>query len=171
MSDESDDFEAIANIEFVTAPQMIALVLFIEVIVQTFALIVQPTSWWTWQLLGFIAATNLGAVILAVFAQRSADRIGAVYKRVFTPDFYQTVSAMSDVRRRLVEQAEADDSDFDTDAIAPEIYQAVREYFETKQLHEATPTPDLDVPYISPEEVSFINDEALFTEGDDASNS
>ena len=80
MSDESDDFEAIATIEFVTAPQMIALVLFIEVIVQTFALLVQPTAWWTWQLLGFIAATNLGAVILAVFAQRSADRIGAALK-------------------------------------------------------------------------------------------
>ena len=33
VSDEQDDFEAIANIEFVTAPQMVALVLFIEVIV------------------------------------------------------------------------------------------------------------------------------------------
>ena len=162
MSDEQDDFETIANIEFVTAPQMIALVLFIEIIVQTFALIVQPTAWWTWQLLGFIAATNLGAVVLAVFAQRSADRIGEVYKRVFTPDFYKTVSAMSDIRRELIEQSESDDSDFDTDKIVPEIYHAVREYFETKQLHEATPTPDVDVPYISPEEVSFMSDEELF---------
>ena len=156
-----DDFEAIANIEFVTAPQMIALVLFIEIIVQTFALVVQPTAWWTWQLLGFIAATNLGAVVLAVFAQRSADRIGEVYKRVLL-DFYETVSAMSEVRRSLIEQAEADDSDFDTDAIAPEFYQAVRQYFETKQLHEETPTPEVDVPYISPEEVSFMSDEELF---------
>ena len=55
-----------------------------------------------------------------------------------------------------------DDSDFDTDKIVPEIYQAVREYFETKQLHEATPTPDVYVPYISPEEVSFMSDEELF---------
>ena len=162
MSDEQDDFEAIANIEFVTAPQMVALVLFIEVIVQTFALVVQPTAWWTWQLLGFIAATNLGAVVLAVFAQRSADRISAVYRRVFTPDFYETVSAMSAVRRSLVEQAEADDSDFDVDTIAPEMYQAVRQYFETKQLHDETPTPDVDVPYISPEEGSFMSDEELF---------
>ena len=101
----------------------------------------QPTAWWTWQLLGFIAATNLGAVVLAVFAQRSADRISEVYKRVFTPDFYETVSAMSEVRRSLVEQAEADDSDFNADTIAPEIYQAVRQYLETKQLHDETPTP------------------------------
>ena len=69
---------------------------------------------------------------------------------------------MSEVRRSLIEQAEADDSDFDTDAIAPEFYQAVRQYFETKQLHEETPTPDVDVPYISPEEVSFMSDEELF---------
>ena len=100
--------------------------------------------------------------MLAVFAQRSADRISAVYRRVFTPDFYETVSAMSPVRRSLVEQAEADDSDFNADMIAPEIYQAVRQYLETKQLHDETPTPEVDVPYISPEEVSFMSDEELF---------
>ena len=37
-----------------------------------------------------------------------------------------------------------------------------RDYFKTKHLHENTPTPDIDVPYVSPEEVSFINEEELF---------
>ena len=157
-----NDFESMIDLEFVSAKQMVIICLSIEIVVQIFALAVQPTAWWTWQLLGFIAATNLGAVVLAIFAQRSADKIGAVYRRVFTSDFYETVAAMSDIRRTMVEQAENDDTDFDTDDIAPEIYQPVRDYFKTKQLHENTPTPDIDVPYVSPEEVSFINEEELF---------
>ena len=157
-----NDFESMIDLEFVSAKQMVIICLSIEIVVQIFALAVQPTAWWTWQLLGFIAATNLGAVVLAIFAQRSADKIGAVYRRVFTSDFYETVAAMSDIRRTMVEQAENDDTDFDTDDIAPEIYQTVRDYFKTKQLHENTPTPDIDVPYVSPEEVSFINEEELF---------
>jgi hypothetical protein len=83
---------------------------------------------------------------------------------VFTSDFYETVTAMSAIRKSMVSEAEKDDSDFDPDTIAPEIYQAVRDYFETKQLHEQTPTPDVDVPYISPEEVSFISDDELFVD-------
>jgi len=157
-----NDFESMIDLDFVSAKQMVIICLSIEIVVQIFALAVQPTAWWTWQLLGFIAATNLGAVVLAIFAQRSADKIGAVYRRVFTSDFYETVAAMSDIRRTMVEQAENDDTDFDTDDIAPEIYQTVRDYFKTKQLHENTPTPDIDVPYVSPEEVSFINEEELF---------
>ena len=157
-----DDFEIMTELDFVSAKQMFVIVLIIEIVVQMFAIIVQPTAWWTWQLLGFIAATNLGAVVLAIFAQRSADKIGAVYRRVFTSDFYETVFAMSDIRRTIIEQAEKDDTDFDTDIIAPELYQTVRDYFKTKQLHENTPTPDIDVPYVSPEEVSFINEEELF---------
>jgi hypothetical protein len=161
---QDNDFESMTKLEFVSARQMIAICLSIEIVVQIFALMVQPTAWWTWQLLGFIAATNLGAVVLAIFAQRSADKIGAVYRRVFTSDFYETVTAMSAIRKSMVSEAEKDDSDFDPDTIAPEIYQAVRDYFETKQLHEQTPTPDVDVPYISPEEVSFISDNELFVD-------
>lgn len=159
---KDNDFESMTKLEFVSARQMIAICLSIEIVVQIFALMVQPTAWWTWQLLGFIAATNLGAVVLAIFAQRSADKIGAVYRRVFTSDFYETVTAMSAIRKSMVLEAEKDNSDFDPDTIAPEVYQAVRDYFETKQLHEQTPTPDVEVPYISPEEVSFINDDELF---------
>lgn len=97
---QNNDFESMTKLEFVSARQMIAICLSIEIVVQIFALMVQPTAWWTWQLLGFIAATNLGAVVLAIFAQRSADKIGAVYRRVFTSDFYETVTAMSAIRKK-----------------------------------------------------------------------
>ena len=159
---EEEDFAAITNLEFVTAKQMVAICLFIEVIVQSIALIVEPTAWWTWQLLGFIAATNLGAVILAIFAQRSADKISGVYRRVFTPEFYETVTALSEFRMAVIQEAERDGQTVNQSDIAPEVYAVVKDYFNSKQIHEATPTPDVEVPYISPEEVSFINDEELF---------
>ena len=59
-----DDFTTLTELNFVTAPKMILICLLIELVVQTFALVVKPTAWWTWQLLGFIVATNLGAVVL-----------------------------------------------------------------------------------------------------------
>lgn len=67
---EEADWERLADPQMISAKYMIMLALFIEVVVQTFALVVQPTAWWTWQLLGFITATNLAAVILAIMAQK-----------------------------------------------------------------------------------------------------
>ena len=58
------DWERLSDPQMISARNMILLALFIEVVVQTFALLVSPTAWWTWQLLGFITATNLAAVIL-----------------------------------------------------------------------------------------------------------
>ena len=71
------DWERLADPQMISARYMVMLAVFIEIIVQTFALIVQPTAWWTWQLLGFITATNLAAVILAIMAQKTANDIGA----------------------------------------------------------------------------------------------
>ena len=70
---------------------MVFLAVTVEIIIQTFALLIHPTEWWTWQLLGFITATNLAAVIMAIFAQKSADNIGKAYRKIFTADFYYTV--------------------------------------------------------------------------------
>lgn len=159
-----DDFLELADRDFITATQMILICLFIEIIVQAIALLVSPTIWWTWQLLGFIAATNLGAVILAVFAQRSADRIGDVYRRVFTPEFYETVQMVSKFRTVVLTEAEKDDNTIDEEIseMGTEIYSAVKSYLETKKMHEETPTPELTVPYISTEEANYLRDDELF---------
>ena len=45
------DWERLADPQMISARYMVMLAVFIEIIVQTFALIVQPTAWWTWQLL------------------------------------------------------------------------------------------------------------------------
>ena len=163
---DTEDFAAISDLGFISAKQMLAICLFIEIIVQSFALVVQPTSWWTWQLLGFIAATNLGAVILAIFAQRSADKISAVYKRIFTTDFYQTVKMVSDFRAIVISEAEKDGNTLEDelDIIGPEIYTTMKLYLKTKQEHEQIETPEVEVPYISSEEATFLNDDELFVD-------
>ncbi len=45
---EEADWERLADPQMISARYMIMLALFIEVVVQTFALVVQPTAWWTW---------------------------------------------------------------------------------------------------------------------------
>jgi hypothetical protein len=49
--DEMKEFTDLAEANFITAKGMIIIALTVEIIVQTFALIVHPTDWWTWQLL------------------------------------------------------------------------------------------------------------------------
>ena len=104
MENEMKEFTKLAENDFITAKGMIMIALTVEIIVQTFALIIQPTDWWIWQLLGFITATNLGALILGIVAQRSAERISETYRTIFTPDFYFTVKAITDFRK-IIEDA------------------------------------------------------------------
>ena len=99
------DWERLADPQMISARYMIMLALFIEVVVQTFALVVQPTAWWTWQLLGFITATNLAAVILAIMAQKTANDIGASTKLAFTPSFYKTMTLLSKFQEYFEEEA------------------------------------------------------------------
>ena len=54
MEDGLEEFTDLAEADFITTRGMITIALTVEIIVQSFALIVAPTEWWTWQLLGFI---------------------------------------------------------------------------------------------------------------------
>ena len=86
------DWERFSDPTIISARTLILIVGSIALVLQSVALMIQPTEWWTWQLLSFITATNLGAVVLAVLAQNSANDIGKAYKTVFTPSFYKTVN-------------------------------------------------------------------------------
>ena len=55
-----DSFDDLVTTDFITTRMMIGVLILVEVIIQSFSLIVKPTEWMTWQLLGFITATNLG---------------------------------------------------------------------------------------------------------------
>ena len=80
---EDVDWERFSDPTIVSAKHMIIICLVIEIILQSFVIMIHPTEWWIWQLLGFITATNLGAVILAIMSARSANDIGKAYKSVF----------------------------------------------------------------------------------------
>ena len=54
--------------QFVSARGMIYYILMIGIFVQTVALLITPSNWLIWNALGFIVATNLGAVFLAIKA-------------------------------------------------------------------------------------------------------
>ena len=80
LMDNEIDWERFSAPTIISARTLILIVLGIEIVLQSVALAISPTEWWIWQLLGFITATNLGAVVLAVLAQRSANNIGKAYK-------------------------------------------------------------------------------------------
>ena len=61
--------------KFVSAKSMVYYIVLIGLIVQSISLMIQPSNWLIWNALAFIVATNLGAVILAVKAQMSAEDI------------------------------------------------------------------------------------------------
>lgn len=162
-----EDYEKLAVAELVTAKQMIMVIVFIEIIIQSFSLIVAPTSWWTWQLLGFITATNLGAVILAISAQNSADKISVVYQNVFTPDFYYTVKLLSDFRIMIDDEAAKEGKDMQDELreIAPKLYGLARKYLDARYAQDFVIPPNLEDLGVKIDEnldIDSLNDEDLF---------
>lgn len=125
---EDVDWERLSDPQIISAKFMIMLVLAIELVVQTFSLIIAPTEWWTWQLLGFITATNLGAVILAIVAQNTANDVGKNTKAAFTPEFYKTITLLSSFHRHFEAEAQAEGRDLDSEVkdLAPKIWSLVR---------------------------------------------
>ena len=61
MSDEID-WDRFSDPTIISARTLVLIVIGIELVLQSIVLVVKPTEWLTWQLLGFITATNLGAV-------------------------------------------------------------------------------------------------------------
>ena len=65
-----------------------------------------------WNALTFIIATNLGAVVLAILAQKSADDIRAMYKVAFNADFYHTLHILTSMKIAIEREAEREELAF-----------------------------------------------------------
>lgn len=141
MMSEEIDWDRLANPQIISAKQMVGLIVLIEIIIQSFALMIAPTAWWTWQLLGFITATNLGAVMLAIIAQNTANDIGKTYKRAFTPAFYKTISLFSKFHGYFEEEAEKEGRDFDDEMndLAPKLWGVIRAKIDVDAESEIEP--------------------------------
>tara|TARA_R110000851_G_scaffold76514_2_gene168411 strand:+ start:985 stop:1476 length:492 start_codon:yes stop_codon:yes gene_type:complete len=162
---DKTDYEQIALSDIITARTMIMLAIFVEIIIQSFALIITPTDWWTWQLLGFITATNLAAVMMAIFAQKSADNIGKAYRKVFTADFYYTVQVLTDFRKVIEAEAEKEGRTLyeEWGDIAPKIYGLGRKYLDARYAQDFVMPPDLEDLGINLVDIADINDDELFS--------
>ena len=136
------EWEKLATPSFITARQMILVCIVLEIIVgvmfvaiaKQFGVAVGDFLWWVLQFFGLVVATNLAAVILAVLAQKTANDIGDMYRRVFTADFYLTLNSMTTFRTFLMDEAEKDGRTFDDEMqdIAVKVYRVARAQLDVK---------------------------------------
>ena len=110
--------------DFISAKAMVFLACGLALITQTIAQIIEPSAWLNYQMLAFIMSTNLAAVILAIVAQRSAERISDLQRRAFTPEFYRGTSILASFFSKLEQVAEEKGSSIEEklDDLAPRVH-------------------------------------------------
>jgi hypothetical protein len=82
-----DDFQYWDNFtqqtkDIFTWKKIVAIITIIAIFVQLLGMMIEPSNWLIWNLLTFIVATNLGAVVLAIIAQKTADDIKNSYQKL-----------------------------------------------------------------------------------------
>ena len=144
---ETDEWKELSELSFITAKQMVVICITIAVLCQTLAQLVNPTAWLNYQMLAFIMATNVAAVLLAIFAQKSAEDLSEIYKRAFTPDFYRTLETMSTFRSIVVKEAERDGKGLEEDLeeLAPKLYGLLRKWIDVKAAEAMIEPPAVDL--------------------------
>jgi len=153
MTQDEEDWDKISMPALLSAKHMIYLILTLEIIIQSLFLILAEYSdmtalsiqWWILQFNGLVVATNIGAVILAIMAQKTANDIGKVQSRVLTPDFYRTVMAFTKLKVAVEGEAAKDERSLDEEMqhLAPHMYSALRSYLISRSMMPL-PAPGLE---------------------------
>jgi len=123
--------------EYMTAKRITVYILTIAICVQIIGMMIQPSEWLIWNALTFIIATNLGAVVLAIKAQHSADEIRVLYKTAFDADFYHTLALLSNVKTSVEREAEKEGITLsqEADSLGIDAYHLVRGYMKSFNEH------------------------------------
>ena len=139
-----DEVELLSNPKFISASQMLVVIFTIAVVLQSISYFIPPSEWLNWQLLVFITSTNLGAVVLAIQAQRSADDIGEVQRKIFTPEFYKSMKSISKLHGLIEDEATLQGHSIDDELndMAPKIYCLTRAYLDVRAKEEGIIPPD-----------------------------
>ncbi len=126
-----EDFVSNSN-NFITAKQIALVIFLIALTVQTIGLMIAPSEWLIWNVLTFIVATNLGAVLLAVQAQNSADNIREMYKSAFDADFYQSLFLFSQLKSSIAQNAQKKGVSIrdEIDSLGVNLYEFIEGYLE-----------------------------------------
>jgi len=122
---------------FITAKQIASYILIIALIVQFIGAMIEPTDWLIWNVLTFIVATNLGAVLLAIHAQKSADDIRELYRVAFNADFYHTLHLMTTVKIAIEREAKREGISLqqEVDSLGMDSYSVLRGYMKSFAEH------------------------------------
>jgi hypothetical protein len=127
--------------KFVTARQMILIMIILECFVQIpfiwignqLELSAFSGLWWMLQFFGLVMATNIGAVVLAIIAQDSANKIGASQSEAFSIDFMDGIDRLTRVLSVLSATAESNGESLDDqiDELVPQFYELGLAYLKT----------------------------------------
>jgi len=126
-----DEFVSKSN-NFVTAKHIALVIFIIALTVQAIGLMISPSEWLIWNALTFIVATNLGAVLLAIQAQNSADNIREMYKSAFDADFYQSLFLFSQLKIAINNNADNKGISLkkEIDSLGVNLYEFIEGYLE-----------------------------------------
>ena len=146
---------------FTSAKTMIWYLLVIGVIVQLISFLFEPTTTLIWYALGFVIATNVGAVVLAVKAQFSAEGIGKKTSLAFNADFYHTIHLMTEMKKKFVEEAERDGNSLkqEVDNMGEDIYSVMKGYLRTYNQHMNS-----EIEMVESKDIQYDKEEDLFTQ-------
>ena len=141
--------------KFITAKQIIFYITIIGLLIQLIGMQLNPSDWLIWNALTFIIATNLGAVVLAVLAQKSADDIRIMYKVAFNADFYHTLHILTSLKIAVEREAEREGVSLqkEVDSLGMDGYSVMRGYMKSfaEHYHLSQNPPQQDEPVEMPE--------------------
>ncbi len=112
-SEQPSKWEKLSEMKFITVRHMITIMLILETLIQIPFIWLAPTlgletftsAWWLLQFAGVVMATNIGAVVLAIIAQDSANKIGTSQSEAFTVDFMEGIETLTQIMATLEETA------------------------------------------------------------------
>ena len=159
-----DDFSK-GSSEFITAKQITSYIVVIAITVQIIGAFITPSNWLIWNALTFIMATNLGAVILAIKAQDSADKIRTMYQEAFDADFYHTLHLMTTMKKSIEKEAMKEGISLteEMDNLGADAYSVVRGYMKSfaEHYHISQNQDDTDGLIEAPE---YADESELFSD-------
>ncbi|HCX20920.1 MAG TPA: hypothetical protein DHN29_03335 [Cytophagales bacterium] len=150
---EPNKWEDVASYEFITARLMILILVSLACAIQIPFIYMASLwdlesfsfMWWMLQFFGFVMATNLGAVILAIIAQDSATKVGEIQSQAFTADFMVGIETLTKILGEFNKTAttEGESLHDQIEEFAPQFYRLGLQYLRTHALPSEEP-PSLD---------------------------
>lgn len=107
---KEEEYEELTSQEFLNAKQLTILSLIVLLVIQTLPLIINPTPFTEWMLLGYTAGVSTCAIVGAILVQHNADKITKLYKQAFNKDFYMTIETINEIRQEYEREVELKES-------------------------------------------------------------